>query len=135
MRSVYSWQEYTDRIDNPPTPIVAAYTRVNARDADSLVFLKDTFPIGWWFVWHLKKCLSLMAEFVSLIFGAFKPPFTKSCCSNSLLILPLLFFVVGFKFQMNLYTILSILFISGSLMVVVSTEMSMSLTSSSRASI
>ena len=29
-------QDYSDRIENLPSPIVAAYTRVNARDADSL---------------------------------------------------------------------------------------------------
>jgi len=36
-------QDYSDLIDNPPSPIVAAYTRVNARDADSL-FVLPTLP-------------------------------------------------------------------------------------------
>ncbi len=35
-REEEEFQDYSDRIDNPPSPIVAAYTRVNARDADSL---------------------------------------------------------------------------------------------------
>jgi hypothetical protein len=42
-REEEEFQEYTDRIDNPPTPIVAAYTWVNARDADSL-FASPTSP-------------------------------------------------------------------------------------------
>ncbi len=28
------FQDYSDRIDDPPTPVVAAYTWVNGRDAD-----------------------------------------------------------------------------------------------------
>jgi hypothetical protein len=35
-REEEEFQDYSDRIDSPPSPIVAAYTRVNARDADSL---------------------------------------------------------------------------------------------------
>jgi hypothetical protein len=36
-------QDYSDRIENPPSPIIAAYTRVNAHDADSL-FASPTSP-------------------------------------------------------------------------------------------
>jgi len=43
-REEEEFQEYTDRIDNPPTPIVAAYTRVNARDADDSLFASPTSP-------------------------------------------------------------------------------------------
>jgi len=42
-REEEEFQDYTDRIDNPATPIVASYTRVNARDADSL-FALPTLP-------------------------------------------------------------------------------------------
>ncbi len=35
-REEEEFQDYSDRIDNHLSPIVAAYTRVNARDADSL---------------------------------------------------------------------------------------------------
>ena len=42
-REEEEFQECTDRIDNPPTPIVAVYTRVNTRDADSL-FASPTLP-------------------------------------------------------------------------------------------
>jgi hypothetical protein len=43
-RKEEEFQDYSDRIENPPSPIVAAYTRVNAaRDADSL-FASPTSP-------------------------------------------------------------------------------------------
>jgi hypothetical protein len=42
-REEEEFQEYSNRIDNPPSPIVAAYTRVNVRDADSL-FASPTSP-------------------------------------------------------------------------------------------
>ncbi len=42
-REEEEFQDYSDRIDDPPSPIVAAYTRINARDADSL-FASPTSP-------------------------------------------------------------------------------------------
>jgi hypothetical protein len=42
-RKEEEFQDYSNRIENPPSPIVAAYTRVNARDADSL-FASPTLP-------------------------------------------------------------------------------------------
>jgi hypothetical protein len=42
-RKEEEFQDYSDRIENPPSPIVAAYTRVNAHDADSL-FASPTSP-------------------------------------------------------------------------------------------
>jgi hypothetical protein len=42
-RKEEEFQDYSDRIENPPSPIVVAYTRVNARDADSL-FASPTSP-------------------------------------------------------------------------------------------
>ena len=44
-REEEEFQDYSDRIDNPPSPIVAAYTRVNASDADSLFCVANiAFP-------------------------------------------------------------------------------------------
>ena len=42
-RKEEEFQDYSDHIENPPSPIVVAYTRVNARDADSL-FASPTLP-------------------------------------------------------------------------------------------
>jgi len=42
-REEEEFQDYSNCIDDPPSPIVAAYTRVKARDADSL-FALPTSP-------------------------------------------------------------------------------------------
>ncbi len=35
-REEEEFQDYSDRIDDPPSPVIAAYTQINAHDADSL---------------------------------------------------------------------------------------------------
>ncbi len=42
-REEEEFQDYSKRIDDPPSPIVVAYTRINACDADSL-FASPTLP-------------------------------------------------------------------------------------------
>ena len=41
-RKEEEFQDYSDRVENPPSPIVAAYTRVNARDAADSLFASPT---------------------------------------------------------------------------------------------
>ena len=69
-REEEEFKDYSDRIDDPPSPIVAVYTRVNTHDADSL-FALPTLPSQ---TQSVRSALDKVAEST--------PPMSKSVRSS-----------------------------------------------------
>jgi hypothetical protein len=68
-REEEEFQDYSDRIDDPPSPIVAAYTWINARDDDG-EFALPTSPSR---TQSVRSALEKAADST--------PPMSKSVCS------------------------------------------------------